>query len=215
MIQPAPDPAAVDDVLAAAPVMAVVTIERAADAVPLAQALMAGGLPLIEVTLRTAAALEAVRAIRAAVPAMRVGVGTVLSAGDLNAAIAAGASFAVSPGATASLLKAAAEGPIPFLPGTATASEVMAGLELGFTRFKFFPAEQVGGAAALKSLAGPLARVRFCPTGGITPALAPTYLSLPNVACVGGSWVAPNDLIATGNWAEITARAAAARALRP
>lgn len=208
------DRVAVDAVLGLAPVMAVVTIDKIEHAVPLARALVAGGLPLVEVTLRTSAALDAVRAMTRDVPSVRVGVGTVLTPADLDAAIEAGASFAVSPGATPTLLRAGAAGPIPFLPGTASASDVMAAMEAGFSRFKLFPAEAAGGIALLKSLAGPLGSARFCPTGGITLDSASRYLSLGNVACVGGSWIAPAELMNAGSFDEIAARARAAAALR-
>jgi len=210
---PATSAAAIDAVLSLAPVMAVVTIDSLEHAIPLAKALAAGGLPLVEVTLRTSVALAAVERMAAEVPSVRVGVGTVLNARDLEAAVKAGASFAVSPGATPALLAAASKGSIPFLPGTASASDVMAAMEAGFSRFKLFPAENVGGVGLLKSLGGPLAAARFCPTGGITLESAPRYLALSNVACVGGSWIAPADLLTAGKFDEIKARAKAASAL--
>lgn len=201
------------EVLALSPVLPVVTIDDARDAAPLARALRAGGLRAIEITLRTDAGLDAIRIIRAETPDIVVGAGTVLTAGLLERAIAAGAAFALSPGYTADLLAAAQAARVTFIPGVATASEIMRGLEFGLTHFKFFPAEQIGGAAALKSLGAPLPDARFCPTGGITLASAPEYLRLANVVCVGGSWIAPPDLIRAQRWAEIEANAAAAARL--
>ncbi|WP_296762493.1 bifunctional 4-hydroxy-2-oxoglutarate aldolase/2-dehydro-3-deoxy-phosphogluconate aldolase [Sediminimonas sp.] len=196
-----------------APVIPVLVIERAEDAAPLARALVAGGLPVLEVTLRTDAALDAIAAM-AAVPGATVGAGTVLSPDDMARARAAGAAFAVSPGQTGALLDAAdASSGLPLLPGAATATEAMALLERGYTVQKFFPAEPAGGAAMLKALAAPLPQVRFCPTGGIGLDNAPGYLGLPNVACVGGSWVAPPGLIHRGEWAAIEALAGQAAAL--
>lgn len=189
-----------------APVIPVLTIEDAALAAPLARALVAGGLPVIEVTLRTPAALAAIAAM-AAVEGAEVGAGTLLAPADAAAAAAAGARFAVSPGTTAALLDAVAAAALPFLPGAATASEVMALLDRGHRVQKFFPAEVAGGLAALKALGGPLPQVAFCPTGGITPTLAPQYLALANVLCVGGSWVAPAAAVAARDWVRITALA--------
>ncbi len=196
-----------------APVVPVLVIEDLAHAGPLAQALVAGGLPALEVTLRTSAALEAIR-IMTEVPGGVVGAGTLLTPADVKAAKAAGASFGVSPGATARLLDACADHDLPLLPGAATASEIMWLLEQGYTVQKFFPAEQAGGAAYLKSIGGPIPQVSFCPTGGIGLKNARDYLSLPNVLCVGGSWVAPKDAMARGDWAAITALAVEAAALR-
>lgn len=193
-----------------ATVIPVLTIERSADAVPLARALCAGGLGVLEVTLRTPAALEAIAAIAAEVPEVVVGSGTCVTAADLERSARAGARFAVSPGLTPDLLAAEA---IPLLPGVATASELMAGLQAGLSAFKFFPAAPAGGTAMLKAWAGPFADVRFCPTGGIDAANAPEFLKLPNVACVGGGWVAPKALIDAGDWAAITGLASAAAAL--
>ena len=195
-----------------APVVPVLVIDNLADAAPLARALVAGGLPALEVTLRTACALEAIRAM-AEVPGGVVGAGTLLTPADVKAAKAAGARFGVSPGATERLLDACAEYELPLLPGAATASEIMALLEQGFTMLKFFPAEQAGGAAYLKSIGAPLPQVKFCPTGGIGLNNARDYLSLKNILCVGGSWVAPRDFLARGDWAAITALAAEAAAL--
>lgn len=189
-----------------APVIPVLTVEDAGQAAPLARALVAGGLPVIEVTLRTPAALAAIAAM-AAVEGAVVGAGTLLSPADVAAAAAGGARFAVSPGTTAALLDAVAATGLPFLPGAATASEVMALLERGFRVQKFFPAEVAGGVAALKALAAPLPQVAFCPTGGITAALAPSYLALGNVLCVGGSWVTPAAALGAGDWRRITALA--------
>ncbi|WP_333734830.1 bifunctional 4-hydroxy-2-oxoglutarate aldolase/2-dehydro-3-deoxy-phosphogluconate aldolase, partial [Streptomyces sp. IBSBF 3010] len=175
-------------VLDLAPVVPVVVLEDAADAVPLARALVAGGLPAIEVTLRTAAALDAIRAIAAEVPDAVVGAGTVISARNVADTVAAGARFLVSPGWTDALLDAMKGSGLPFLPGVSTTSEVVALLERGVTEMKFFPAEAAGGTAYLKALSAPLPQARFCPTGGISAASAPSYLALPNVGCVGGSW---------------------------
>ncbi|MER5311923.1 bifunctional 4-hydroxy-2-oxoglutarate aldolase/2-dehydro-3-deoxy-phosphogluconate aldolase [Streptomyces sp. NPDC002773] len=185
------------------PVIPVVVIDDAADAVPLARALVAGGLPLIEVTLRTPAALDAVRAIAAEVPDAVVGAGTVVSPAGVADAVGAGARFLVSPGWTERLLGALRESGVPFLPGVSTASEVVALLEQGVDAMKFFPAEAAGGVPYLKSLAGPLPQARFCPTGGVSLASAPAYLSLPNVGCVGGTWMLPPDALAAGNWARV------------
>ncbi len=188
--------------------MAVVTIEHAGRAVDLARALVRGGVASIEVTLRTPAALDAIRRIAAEVPEALVGAGTVLSTADYHAAAEAGARFAVSPGSTEAMLQAGRDGSIPYLPAIATASEIMRGLDFGYTAFKAFPASVIGGVAALKAFAGPFAGVRFCPTGGVTLSTAKDYLALPNVACVGGSWLAPTTLLDNGDWAAIEARAA-------
>ncbi|MBC7770448.1 MAG: bifunctional 4-hydroxy-2-oxoglutarate aldolase/2-dehydro-3-deoxy-phosphogluconate aldolase [Phycisphaerales bacterium] len=208
------EPLQPEDVLRLSPVMPVVVIDDAAHAVPLARALLAGGVKTIEVTLRTAAALDAIGAIAAEAPEMIVGAGTVLTADDLTAAIAAGAKYALSPGATTKLMKAAHKAAIPFIPGVATASEVQRGIERGFRCFKFFPAEQLGGVSALKALAGPFPSIRFCPTGSITAEKAPDYLALDNVLCVGGSWIAPAEKIHAGDWATIESAARQAAALR-
>lgn len=194
-------------------VLPVVAIEEASHAVPLAEALLAGGVDAIEITLRTPAALGAIAAVARAVPGLCVGAGTVLNADDLRRVHDAGARFALSPGATPALLDAAATGPLPFVPGVMTASEAMAARDRGFTLLKLFPAEQAGGPAMLRALAGPLADVRFCPTGGLTAANAAAYLGLPNVALVGGSWLAPRDALARGDWGAITALAQAAARL--
>ncbi|MER7742149.1 bifunctional 4-hydroxy-2-oxoglutarate aldolase/2-dehydro-3-deoxy-phosphogluconate aldolase [Streptomyces sp. NPDC096538] len=201
-------------VLGLAPVVPVVVIEDAADAVPLARALVAGGLPAIEVTLRTAAAPDGIRAIAGEVPGAVVGAGTVITPEQVTGAVAAGARFLVSPGWTDVLLAAMRESGVPFLPGVSTASEVMALLERGVREMKFFPAQAAGGTAYLKSLAGPLPQARFCPTGGIGPDTAPEYLALPNVGCVGGSWMLPGDAVAARDWDRVERLAREAAALR-
>lgn len=201
-------------VLDLAPVVPVVVLDDAADAVPLARALVAGGLPAIEVTLRTAAALDAIRAIAAQVPDAVVGAGTVISARNVADTVAAGARFLVSPGWTDTLLDAMRESGLPFLPGVSTTSEVVALLERGVTEMKFFPAEAAGGTAYLKALSAPLPQARFCPTGGISLASAPSYLALPNVGCVGGSWMVPGDAVAARDWARVERLATEAAALR-
>ena len=195
------------------PVVPVVVLDDLAHAVPVARALVAGGLPVIELTLRTPVALAAIRAIAAEVPEILVGAGTIVTPGQAKEALDAGAQFLVSPGSTPSLLGAMADTGLPFLPGTATVSEVLAALEAGWTELKFFPAEASGGAAFLKSIASPVPAARFCPTGGITAASAPSYLSLPNVGCVGGSWLTPADALATGDWDRVTELARASAAL--
>ena len=188
-----------------ATVIPVLTIERLEDAVPLARALVAGGVRVLEVTLRTAVAVEAAKAIIAEVPDAIVGIGTILNADDLARAKALGAQFGISPGATPDLLQAAAADNLPFAPGIATASELMAALAEGFDLVKFFPAEQAGGIKALRALAGPFPNAKFCPTGGIGEANAASWLAEPNVLCVGGSWLCPAADIRSGNWAGITA----------
>ncbi|MEV7424576.1 MULTISPECIES: bifunctional 4-hydroxy-2-oxoglutarate aldolase/2-dehydro-3-deoxy-phosphogluconate aldolase [unclassified Streptomyces] len=201
-------------VLDLAPVIPVVVLDDAADAAPLARALVAGGLPAIEVTLRTPAALDAIRAIAAEVPEAVVGAGTVLTPDAVTDAVTAGARFLVSPGWTDTLLTAMRDSGVPFLPGVSTTSEVVALLERGVTELKFFPAEAAGGPAYLKSLAGPLPAARFCPTGGISAAKAPSYLSLPNVGCVGGTWMLPPEALAAKDWARVESLAREASALR-
>jgi len=196
------------------PVIPVLTIERVADAVPLARALVAGGLPVIEVTLRTKAALEAIRAIAAQVPDCIVGVGTVTRISDIEAACAAGGKYLVSPGTPPELAAALADASVPVLPGCATVSEAMALSGRGFKVLKFFPAEASGGVAWLKSVAAPLPGLKFCPTGGIDSKNIAAYLGCPNVLAVGGSWVAPKDAIASGDFARITQLAREASALR-
>ena len=205
--------ARVDEILRQAPVVPVLAVADIDDAVALAETLVAAGLPVLEITLRTPVALEVIRRMRD-VPGAIVGAGTVLTSEDLAAVQAAGAAFAISPGGTDALYAAARNIDIPLLPGIATASELMRGLEHGYNRFKFFPAESSGGIAALKAFAGPFARVKFCPTGGIDAAKAPSYLALPNVITVGGSWMVPNDALAAKDWMRIGALAKAAAALR-
>jgi 2-dehydro-3-deoxyphosphogluconate aldolase / (4S)-4-hydroxy-2-oxoglutarate aldolase len=196
------------------PVVPVLIVDDVKSAVSLARALVAGGLKAIEITMRTPTALDAVRAVADEVEGAEVGAGTILNAAHWDAAVAAGSKFIVSPGATQELLDAARKSPVPLLPGAATASEVMALREEGYQVLKFFPAEQAGGAAYLKALSSPFAGTVFCPTGGISLKNAMDYLSLPNVICVGGSWVAPKELIAAGDWAGITKLASEAAALK-
>ena len=200
--------------LSRAPVIPVYTPAHVDEAVQVAHALVRGGLPVIEVTLRTPVALAAIRAMSAAEPGALIGAGTVLSAALLKEARAAGAAFAVSPGATPALLRAAVAEGLPFLPGIATASELMRGLEVGLDCFKFFPAAQAGGVAMLRSFAGPFADVAFCPTGGIDADTAADYLRLPNVRCVGGSWLTPKTLLDAGDWAQVEHLARTAAALK-
>ena len=199
--------------LSLVPVVPVVVVDDLAHAVPVARSLVAGGLPVIELTLRTPVALDAIAAIAEEVPEILVGAGTITSPELVARAVDAGAQFLVSPGTTPVLLRELAGSGVPFLPGTATVSEAMAVLEAGFSEMKFFPAEASGGAAYLSSLASPLPAARFCPTGGITAASAPAYLSLPNVGCVGGSWLTPADALAAGDWDRVTALAREAAVL--
>jgi 2-dehydro-3-deoxyphosphogluconate aldolase / (4S)-4-hydroxy-2-oxoglutarate aldolase len=201
-------------VMALAPVIPVLTVRSAEDGVAQARALAAGGLLAIEVTLRTGGALAAITAIRDAVPGAVVGAGTILSPEQIAEACAAGARFLVSPGASPRLAQAAAAAPVPFLPGVATASEAITLMEFGFRALKLFPAEAVGGVKLLASLAGPLPDLRFCPTGGIDLAKAPSYLALPNVACVGGSWMLPKAALGAGDYAAVEKLAREAAALR-
>lgn len=196
------------------PVLPVVVVDDVATAVPLARALSDGGVPVVEVTLRSDAALDAIRAIVAEVPGIRVGAGTVCSAEQVKLAGEAGAQFLVSPGATDRLLDALQGSELPFLAGTATPSDMLRLLERGIIEAKLFPATAVGGAALLRAVAGPLPQLRFCPTGGITFNTAREYLSLPNVGCVGGTWLAPKSLVGSGDWAAISRLAAEAAALR-
>ncbi|MFH8885086.1 bifunctional 4-hydroxy-2-oxoglutarate aldolase/2-dehydro-3-deoxy-phosphogluconate aldolase [Streptomyces californicus] len=200
-------------VLDLAPVVPVVVLHDAADAVPLARALVAGGLPAIEVTLRTPAALASIRAMAAEVPDAVVGAGTVISPEHVRDTVDAGARFLVSPGWTDALLEAMKASGVPFLPGVSTTSEVVALLERGVREMKFFPAEAAGGTAYLKALSAPLPQARFCPTGGISLASAPSYLALPNVGCVGGSWMVPSDAVAAKDWDRVARLAAEAAAL--
>lgn len=190
------------------PVVPVVVIDDLAHAVPVARALVAGGLPAIELTLRTPVALDAIRAIAAEVPEILLGAGTVTTAEQAKQAADAGAAFLVSPGSTPAVLDAMEATGLPFLPGVATATEAMAVLERGHTELKLFPAEAVGGTTLLRAIGGPLPQVRFCPTGGISARTAPDYLALPNVGCVGGTWITPPALLAAEDWAEVTERAA-------
>ncbi len=197
-------------VMRLAPVIPVLVIEDVAHAVPIAQALVAGGLPALEVTLRTPCALDVIRAMKQ-VPGAVVGAGTVLNPRELDAALEAGAEFIVSPGLTPALGKAAVEAGVPFLPGTANAGDIMLGLDLGLTHFKFFPAEASGGIPALKAIAGPFGMAKFCPTGGITLATAPDWLAVGPVLCVGGSWIVPKG---EPDVSQIEANARAAAALK-
>lgn len=199
--------------LSVVPVMPVVVAHSAEEGVGIARALVAGGLPAIELTLRTPEALEAIRAIAAEVPEILVGAGTIVAPGQAKLAADAGAQFLVSPGTTAQILHAMQDTDLPFLPGVGTVSEVLAALEAGCTELKFFPAEASGGVDFLRSLAAPVPSARFCPTGGITAASAASYLALPNVGCVGGSWLTPADAVASGDWDRISALAAEAAAL--
>jgi 2-dehydro-3-deoxyphosphogluconate aldolase/(4S)-4-hydroxy-2-oxoglutarate aldolase len=209
---PAQQAAKAAEICRLAPVVPVLVIDDLAHAKPLAEALVAGGLPALEVTLRTPAALDAIRAM-AEVPGGVVGAGTLLTPADVKAAKAAGATFGVSPGATDRIIAACEDAGLPLLPGAATASEIMVLLEKGYTVQKFFPAEQAGGAAYLKSIGAPIPQVKFCPTGGISLKIAPDYLGLKNILCVGGSWVAPKEEMAKGDWAAITTLAREAAAL--
>lgn len=200
--------------LALAPVVPVLTIEKLEHAVPLGRALVAGGLPVLEVTLRTPVCLPAIEAMRKALPQAVIGIGTLTRIEDLQAATRAGAQFGVSPGLSAALAEAAHAAPFPLLPGIMTPTELMEGLGWGYDTFKLFPAQQAGGVNMLKAFAGPFPDVVFCPTGGITRATAPDYLALSNVACVGGSWVAPADRIRAGDWQAIEELARDAASLR-
>jgi 2-dehydro-3-deoxyphosphogluconate aldolase/(4S)-4-hydroxy-2-oxoglutarate aldolase len=204
----------IKDILSLGPLIPVVVIDDAEAAVPLAKALIAGGIRVIEVTLRTATALSAIRRIAAEVPEAIVGAGTILRPQQFAEVEDAGAAFAISPGATPELLAAARDSRLPFLPGAATASEAMRLLESGYQQMKFFPAEAVGGTGLLASLASPLPDAKFCPTGGIDPTNAESYLRLPNVLCVGSSWPVPAAGICGGEWAKITERARACAGLR-
>ena len=206
--------ARVDSILAQAPVLPVLAIENAADAVPLARALVDAGLPVLEVTLRTPAALDAMAAIVREVPDAVVGAGTMLRPEDFRAVEDTGAAFGIAPGTTARLYEAAEVTALAFIPAVATASELMLGMEHGYRRFKFFPAEAAGGVTALKAFGGPFADVRFCPTGGIDAAKAPGYLAQRNVATVGGSWMVPADALKARDWTLIAHLAREAAALR-
>lgn len=197
------------------PVIPVVVVDDLDHAVPLARALVAGGVPVIELTLRTPAALDAIRRIADEVPEIVVGAGTIVEPDQAKQAAAAGARFLVSPGSTPRLLDAMDDTELPHLPGAATVSEVLALLERGYSELKLFPAEASGGTAFLKAVASPVPQVRFCPTGGVSAANAGDYLALPNIGCVGGSWLTPTDALAAGDWARVEGLAAATRGLRP
>jgi len=201
-------------IMTLAPVIPVLTVASVEDGLAQAKALVAGGLLAIEVTLRTPSALAAIRAIAKSVPDAVVGAGTIVSADQIEEAVAAGARLLVSPGAPPSLARAAAQAPVPFLPGCATASEAMALRELGFRALKLFPAEAAGGARLIASLAAPLPDLRFCPTGGIDLAKAPEYLKLPNVPCVGGSWMLPKAALGRGDYSEVEKLAREAAGLK-
>ncbi len=198
------------DVLHAGPVVPVIVIKKIEQAVPLARALLKGGIRVLEVTLRSEAAVDAIRLLSREVPEAIVGAGTVASPDDLEAVAAAGAVFAISPGLTPRLLEAANQGPIALIPGIATASELMLGMEMGYTAFKFFPAQAAGGVPMLKSIGGPFPQITFCPTGGVSPDNYNDYLALANVACVGGSWIVPGREVEQGDWDTITQLAARA-----
>lgn len=193
-----------EQILTSGPVVPVIVINELEHAVPLAKALVAGGVKVLEVTLRTGCALEAIRAIAREVPEAIIGAGTVINPQQLDEVISAGAQFAISPGLTAPLLKAATDGPIPLIPGISTVSELMLGMDYGLREFKFFPAEANGGVKALQAIAGPFPQVRFCPTGGITPNNYRDYLALKSVLCIGGSWLVPADALAQGDYGRIT-----------
>lgn len=194
----------IEQIMSASPVIPVIVIDEISQALPLAEALLAGGLKVLEITLRSDCALDAIALVAAKLPDAIVGAGSVITPEQVTAVANAGAQFMVSPGSTEALLDAAAAAPVEILPGVSSASEAMRLQERGITRIKFFPAEASGGIPMLKSLAGPLPNLRFCPTGGITPALASDYLKLPNVTCVGGSWMVPKNLVSAGNWDAIS-----------
>ncbi len=202
----------IDQIMQDGPVIPVLSIKHLAHAAPVATALVRGGVRALEVTLRTDAALDAIRDMTAVKGAV-IGAGTVLNARQLDQAVEAGARFIVSPGLTEDLAKASEQASVPLLAGIATATDIMRGLDLGLTRFKFFPAETSGGVGAIKAFSGPFVGVKFCPTGGVSPENAPTYLALPNVVCVGGSWLTPEDAVQAGDWARIEALAKAAASL--
>lgn len=203
----------IEQIMTASPVIPVIVIDHIDDAVPMAQALVKGGLCVLEVTLRTDCALEAIAKIKQEVSGAIVGAGTVVSADDVKRAVAAGSEFLVSPGHTDALIDAALDSGIPILPGVATASEAMSLLEKGISHLKFFPAEAIGGLAVLKSIAGPLPQIKFCPTGGINLAKAPEYLSQANILCVGGSWMLDKEAVANKDWARVEQLAREAAAL--
>jgi 2-dehydro-3-deoxyphosphogluconate aldolase/(4S)-4-hydroxy-2-oxoglutarate aldolase len=202
------------EIMNTGPVIPVIVVERVEEAVPLARALVDGGVRVLELTLRTPVALRAVETIANEVEGALIGVGTITRPHDFEAARKAGALFGVSPGLTPELVAASRDGGLPLLPGVMTPSEVIAARAAGFTELKLFPAQQAGGVGMLKALAGPFPELNFCPTGGVTPASAPEFLALPNVACVGGSWLTPRDAVAAGDWARIRALAAETSRLR-
>ena len=193
-----------EQVLSTGPVMPVIVVKQPEHAVPMAKALVAGGIRVLEVTLRTPVAMDALRAIIREVPEAIVGAGTVINTQQLKEVTDAGAQFVISPGLTESLLRAATEGPVPLIPGVSTVSELMMGMDHGLREFKFFPAEASGGVKALSALAGPFPQVRFCPTGGISPANYRDYLALKSVLCIGGSWLVPDEALQQGDWERIT-----------
>lgn len=193
-----------EQVLSTGPVVPVIVVKQPEHAVPMAKALVAGGIRVLEVTLRTPVAMDALRAIIREVPEAIVGAGTVINTQQLKEVTDAGAQFVISPGLTESLLRAATEGPVPLIPGISTVSELMMGMDHGLREFKFFPAEASGGAKALSALAGPFPQVRFCPTGGISPANYRDYLALKSVLCIGGSWLVPDEALQQGDWERIT-----------
>lgn len=203
------------DVMRVGPVIPVIVIDDLAQAVPLAKALVAGGVRVLEVTLRTAPALEAIRLIAREVPDAIVGVGTLTRPQDFKDALDAGAQFGVSPGLTPAMIEAAHQTKLPLLPGVFTPSDVIAARLAGFSQLKLFPAQQAGGIGMLKALGGPFPDVMFCPTGGVSAENAPDFLALPNVACVGGSWLVPKAAVTSGDWGKITALAKEASALKP
>ena len=193
-----------EEILTSGPVIPVMVIKKLGHAVPLARALLAGGIRVLEITLRTDAAIEAIRLISKDVSGVLVGAGTVTTPENLRAVTEAGGVFAISPGLTPELLEAANQGSIPLIPGVSSISELMAGMEKGYTKFKFFPAEAAGGIKMLKAIGGPFPQITFCPTGGISLDNYRSYLELQNVACVGGSWVVPTDVIEREDWPRIT-----------
>lgn len=195
------------EIMTSTPVVPVIVVENVEQAINLGKALVAGGVPVLEVTLRTEAALDAIAALREQVPEAIVGAGTVCTREQYVKAVEAGSQFIISPGMTPDLLAVGKEYDVPYLPAVATISDILLGIEYGYDHFKFFPAEINGGVKALKAFAGPLSDISFCPTGGISPANYKEYLALPNVLCVGGSWIVPKDLIEAGKWDEITALA--------
>ncbi|BDX19359.1 2-dehydro-3-deoxy-phosphogluconate aldolase [Halopseudomonas aestusnigri] len=199
-----------DSLFSRSPLLPLLNIERLEDVLPLADALAEGGITTLEITLRTALGIDAIALLRSQRPALTVGAGTVLAAEQFEAVLAAGAQFVVTPGCTDELLQCGLEAAVPLLPGIATASELMSGYRLGYRRFKLFPAQILGGVGLLRAFAGPFRDVRFCPTGGVSQANLAEYLALPNVMAVGGSWVAPAELVAQQRWGEITALACAA-----